>query len=156
MNSFNKSNVKSKFDFFIFATLCSFPQHLNKHEKLSITLLFPYTFSNDFWGLWTNVIEHGRKIFNSAKVASRDLCAPGSEHSSSKIRRTRYDDEMPQVPRILQTDIVYGTHLHHEKAERLAAIATCMQDSCKSANGWESLGCCRVGMAVPPPRKYWN
>lgn len=66
MNSFNKSNVKYKFYFFIFATLCSFPQHLNKHEKVSITLLFPYTFSSDFWGLRTNVIEHGSKIFNSA------------------------------------------------------------------------------------------
>lgn len=60
------------------------------------------------------------ETFNSAKVAEpglRELCAPGSEHSSSKIQKTRNDGQMPQVPRILQTHIVHETHLHHEKAE---------------------------------------
>lgn len=109
--------------------------------------------SKDFWNLWQNVEEHGNIQLGKGggtRVPSRELCAPGSEHSSSKIQKTRNYGQMPQVPRILQTDIVHETHLHHEKAERLAA--TCMQDSCKS---WEAL-LCRVGAAVPPPRKYWN
>lgn len=105
--------------------------------------------SKDFWNLWQNVEEHGNIQLGKGggtRAPSRELCAPGSEHSSSKIQKTRNYGQMPQVPRILQTDIVHETHLHHEKAERLAA--TCMQDSCKS---WEAL-LCKVGAAPSTPK----
>lgn len=106
--------------------------------------------SNDFWNLWQNVEEHStRQRWRNQGSKSRVVCT-GIGTFELKDPETRNDGQMPQVPRILQTDIVHETHLHHEKAERLAA--TCMQDSCKS---WEAL-LCRVGLAVPPPRKYWN
>lgn len=90
-----------------------------------------------------------RQRWRNQGSKSRVVCS-GIGTFELKDPETRNDGQMPQVPRILQTDIVHETHLHHEKAERLAA--TSMQDSCKS---WEAL-LCRVGAAVPPPRKYWN